>query len=179
LQKSSSKIASLIRERGRKEKGKKKKEKEKEKRKKKKEKRKKKKKKEKRKTKKEKRKKKKEKRKKKKEKTQARTSAIKEKSFQTSCTKTQLPKDTKVQRHKSTGTASNFLVTSPKNGAKTQQPSVEKHALKRCCSPRGNKTRSEILHTKVSRSTDSVKLPRNTPKNGAMTQQPNAENNTP
>ena len=53
-----------------------------------------------------------------KEKTQARTSAIKENSFQTSCTKAQLPKDAKVQRHKSTGTASNSLETSPKNGAK-------------------------------------------------------------
>ena len=70
-----------------------------------------------------------------KEKTQARTSAIKENSFQTSYTKAQLPKDTKVQRHKSTGTASNSPESSPKNGAKTQQPNVEKHALKRCCSP--------------------------------------------
>jgi hypothetical protein len=70
-----------------------------------------------------------------KQKTQARTSAINENSFQTSCTKAQLPKDTKVQRHKSTGTASNSPETSPKNGAKTQQPNVEKHALKRCCSP--------------------------------------------
>jgi hypothetical protein len=37
-----------------------------------------------------------------KENSKARTSAIKENSFQTSCTKAQLPKDTKVQRHKST-----------------------------------------------------------------------------
>jgi hypothetical protein len=40
----------------------------------------------------------------------------------------------------------------------------------------GNKTQRDKLHTtKVSRSTDRIKLPRNTPKNGAMTQQPNAE----
>ena len=80
-----------------------------------------------------------------KEKTREITSAIKENSFQTSCTKAQLPKDTKVQRHKSTGTASNFPETSPKNGAKTQQPSVEKHALKRCCSPETR--RKEINYT--------------------------------
>ena len=39
----------------------------------------------------------------------------------------------------------------------------------------GNKTQSEILYTKVSRSTDRIKVSRNTPKDGAMVQQPNAE----
>ena len=68
-------------------------------------------------------------------KAQERISAIIEKSFQTSCTKAQLPKDTKVQRHKSTWTASNFSVTSSKAVRRPSHPTYKKTHPKRVLSP--------------------------------------------
>jgi hypothetical protein len=59
-------------------------------------------------------------------------------------------KDTKAQRHKGTGTASNFPVTSPRwcEGPATPR---RKTRPKKVLFP-GNKTLREILHTNVSRS---------------------------
>ena len=61
-----------------------------------------------------------------------------------------MSKDTKVQRYKGIGTASNFPVTSPK---RCEDPATPRRQTrpKKVLFP-GNKTQREILHTNVSRS---------------------------